>query len=302
MRSSIDDADAASNRATQFYAMLGSRSIWHEGWKAVTTHPTMAGWGNFNDDEWELYHVDVDRAEVDNLAAKHPDKLRELVNIWFREAGANGAFPLDDRSPVEILMTPRPQLASPRDRYVYYPDVAPVSEWQAANTRNRSWAIGALVDIPAPGAAGVLFALGSRFGGHALYIKDGRLHYVNNYAGAEEQMIVGSEDVPAGNELILSAAFEKTGQSAASATGTLSLYHGDAKVGEGEIRTQLGAFAIAGSGLYVGRHEGEPLTDDYPGEAPYRFSGGTINRVAVDVSGEPYVDLEREAEMLLRHE
>ena len=85
--------------------MLGSRGIWHEGWKAVTTHPCIAGWGHFYDDEWELYHTDTDRAEVHDLAAEHPDKLRELVNIWFAEAGANGAFPLDDRSAVEILMT-----------------------------------------------------------------------------------------------------------------------------------------------------------------------------------------------------
>ena len=73
--------------------MLGSRSIWHEGWKAVTTHPTIAGWGNFNDDEWELYHTDVDRSELHNLAAEQPDKLRELVNIWFAEAGRERRVP-----------------------------------------------------------------------------------------------------------------------------------------------------------------------------------------------------------------
>ena len=167
--------------------MLGSRSIWHEGWKAVTTHPTIAGWGHFNDDEWELYHTDVDRAEVHNLAAERPDKVRELVNIWFAEAGANGAFPLDDRSAVEILNTPRPQLTAPRNRYVYYPGTAPVPEWQAVNTRGRSFVIGAVVDIPAPGREGVLFAIGSRFGGHALYVKDNRLHYVNNFVGSDEQ-------------------------------------------------------------------------------------------------------------------
>jgi arylsulfatase len=75
-----------SKRTTQFYAMLGSRSIYHEGWKAVTTHPCLSGWGHFNQDEWELYHVDTDRAELNNLAAEQPDKLRELVNIWFSEA------------------------------------------------------------------------------------------------------------------------------------------------------------------------------------------------------------------------
>ena len=88
-----------ATRSTQFYSMLGSRAIWHEGWKAVTTHPTIAGWSHFNEDEWELYHTDVDRSELHNLAAEHPEKVRELVNLWFAEAGANGAFPLDDRSP-----------------------------------------------------------------------------------------------------------------------------------------------------------------------------------------------------------
>jgi formylglycine-generating enzyme required for sulfatase activity len=302
MRGSLDAAGNPSARKTQFYAMLGSRSIWHDGWKAVTTHPTLAGWGHFNDDEWELYHTEVDRAELHNLAAEYPDKLRELVNIWFSEAGANGAFPLDDRSPVEILNTPRPQLTATRTRYVYYPDTAAVSEWQAVNTRNRSFTIGALVDIPAPGAQGILFAIGARFGGHALYIKDNRLHYVNSFVGSDEQMIVGSEDVPTGEKLILSASFEKDGQEPDHATAVLSLYHGDRKVGEDRIRTQLGAFAIAGAGLYVGRQSGEPVTQDYPGESPHRFTGGTINRVAIDVSGEPYVDMEREAALMLMRE
>ena len=169
--------------------MLGSRGIWHDGWKAVTTHPTISGWSNFNDDTWELYHTDTDRAEIHDLAAEHPDKLRELVNLWFAEAGANDAFPLDDRSALEIMITPRPQLASPRDRYAYFPGTAEVPEAQAVNVRNRSFTIGALVDIPAPGAQGVLFAHGSRFGGHALYVKDNRLHYVNNFVG-----MVGAED------------------------------------------------------------------------------------------------------------
>ena len=102
MRYSFDDAAADGTRKTQFYSMLGSRGIWHEGWKAVTTHPTLAGWSNFNDDTWELYHTDVDRAELHDLSAEMPDKVRELVNLWFAEAGRNGAFPLDDRFVLEI--------------------------------------------------------------------------------------------------------------------------------------------------------------------------------------------------------
>src|SRR5947207_6345407 len=166
MRYSFDAAAAPSARKTQFYSMLGSRGIWHEGWKAVTTHPTIAGWSHFNDDEWELYHTDVDRAELHNLAAEQPDKLRELVNLWYAEAGANQAFPLDDRSALEIMITPRPVLSPPRNRYVYFPDTAEVPESQAVNVRNRSYVVGAVVNIPAAGAEGVLFAHGSRFGGH----------------------------------------------------------------------------------------------------------------------------------------
>jgi len=302
LQATIDDAKAPSPRKTQFYSMLGSRSIWHEGWKAVTTHPAISGWGHFNDDDWELYHVEVDRSEMHNLASEQPDKVREMVNLWFAEAGANIAFPLDDRSAREILNTPRPQLSEPRDRYLYYPDTAGVPEWQAVIVRGRSFVIGAVVNIPEPGAQGILFAQGSRFGGHTLYVKDNRLHYVNNYLGSVEQTVVATEDVPTGEKLLLSASFEKEAQESEACTGTLSLYHGEEKVGEGKIKTQLGAFAIAGSALYVGRHEGEPLTEDYPGEPPHRFTGGTIDRVGIDVSGEPFVNLEREAALMLMRE
>jgi arylsulfatase A-like enzyme len=303
MRYSFDDPSAPSARSTQFYSMLGSRAIWHDGWKAVTTHPTISGWSHFNDDTWELYHTDTDRSELYDLASEHPDKVRELVNLWFAEAGANGAFPLDDRTPLEVLNTPRPQLASPRDRYVYYPDTADVPEQQAVNIHNRSYTIGAQVDIPAPGAEGVIFAHGARFGGHALYVKDNRLHYVYSFVGIMEQMVVATEDLPTGEDLILSASFDKDGEDPPGvATGLLSLYYGDRKVGEGRIKNQPGYFELAGEGLCVGRDGGAAVTDDYPGQRPYRFTGGTIKRVAVDVSGQPYLDLERQAEAMLARE
>jgi arylsulfatase len=303
MRYSFDDPSAATTRRTQFYSMLGSRGIWHDGWKAITNHPTISGWSHFNDDEWELYHTDVDRSELHNLASEHPEKLRELVNLWFAEAGANGAFPLDDRSALEIFMTPRPVLSPPRNRYLYYPGTSEVPESQSVNVRNRSFAIAAQVDIPSAGAQGVLFAQGSRFGGHALYMKDNRLHYAYNFVGLMEQRIDATEDVPTGEDLLLSASFDKEGEDPPGvAGGILSLYHGDHKVGEGRIKTQPGKFSIAGEGLCVGRDGGEPVTADYPGEAPWAFTGGTIKRVAVDVSGDPFVDLEREAQSMMMRE
>jgi arylsulfatase len=303
MRGSFDDAASPTNRRTQFYSMLGSRGIWHDGWKAVTTHPTLSGWSHFNEDEWELYHTDVDRSEVHDLAAEHPEKVRELVNLWFAEAGSNGAFPLDDRSALEIFLTPRPVLTPARNRYVYYPDTAEVPESQSVNIRNRTFVIGAHVDLPGPGAQGVLMAQGSRFGGHALYVRDNRLHYANNFVGLGEQRVDATEDLPTGRDLLLSASFVKDGEDPPHvSTGILSLYYNDKLVGESRIRTQPGKFSLAGEGLTVGRDGGAAVSPDYPGASPWTFTGGTLLQVVVDVSGEPYVDLEREAQAMLMRE
>jgi arylsulfatase len=303
MRYSFDAATIPTAKKTQFYSMLGTRGIWHDGWKAVTTHPALSGWDHYEQDTWELFHTETDRSELHDLAAEYPDKIAEMVGLWFYEAGVNHAFPLDDRSALEILTTPRPQLVPPRDRYVYHPGVAEIPESVAVNIRNRSYTIAALVDLPAPGAQGVLFSHGSRFGGHALYVKDNRLHYVYNFVGIVEQRVDATKDLPIGENLILSASFSKDGEDPPGvANGTLSLYYGEEKVGEGRIKTQPGKFSIAGEGLNIGCDRGEPVTDDYPGTAPWAFTGGTLRRMVVDVSGEPYIDLEREAVAMLSRE
>ncbi|MEV7507193.1 arylsulfatase [Streptomyces sp. NPDC090085] len=303
MRYSFDAPDLPTAKSTQFYSMLGTRGIWHRGWKAVTTHPAISGWSRFPEDTWELYHTDEDRSELHDLAEQEPARLRELIGLWFYEAGVNRAFPLDDRSALEILSTPRPKVTPARNRYVYRPGGSEVPESVAVNVRNRSYSIGALVDLPGPGCSGVLFAHGGRFGGHALFVRDGRLTYVYNYLGSEVQVVTADEELPTGEKLILAASFDKDGEvSPGVATGLLSLYHGDRKVGEGRIRTQPGRFTLAGEGLTVGRDSGEPVTALYAGAPPFSFTGGTLHRVAVDVSGEPYVDLEAEAEAMLARE
>jgi arylsulfatase len=303
MRYSFDNRTIPTAKKTQFYSMLGTRGVWHDGWKVVTTHPALSGWSHFAQDTWELYHTEVDRSEVQDLAGANPEKLSEMVGTWFYEAGAHHAFPVDDRGPIELLLTPRPQLAPPRDRYVYRPSGTEVPEGVAVNVRNRSYTIGAVVDLPGRGAQGVLFSHGSRFGGHALYLKDERLHYVYSFVGIIEQQVVADRDVPTGTNLILSASFDKDGEDPPGvAVGTLSIYYGDQKVGEARIKTQPGKFSIAGEGLNVACDRGEPVSDDYPGSAPWPLTGGTVHYVGVDVSGDPYVDLEREAVAMLSRE
>ena len=156
-------------------------------------------------------------------------------------------------------------------------------------------AIRAEVEIPAGGAEGVVFAHGSRFGGHALYMKDGTLHYVYNFVGITEQKVSSSKPVPTGTST-LSAIFTKEGENPPHvANGTLAIYINDEKVGEMKMKTQPGKFSIAGEGLTIGRGSGEPVTSDWT------FTG-TVKRVVVDVSGEVSIHHEREAHAMLMRE
>jgi arylsulfatase len=191
-------------------------------------------------------------------------------------------------------------MSPPRDRYIYYPDCAEVPESAAVNIRNRSYTIAAEVNIETPEASGVLFSHGARFGGHSLYIKDGKLKYVYSFVGIFEQVIESEETVPTGKH-ILSAAFEREGQDMPT-HGKLTLYINDKAVGSAEIKTQPGNFSLVGEGLNVGKDPGEPVTDDYPGERPYAFSGGQIQQVIVDVSGDHFIDIEKEAIAMMARE
>jgi arylsulfatase A-like enzyme len=286
--------EKAPGRQTQFYSMLSTRGIYHQGWKAASVTPaTPDGWGEFATQRWELFDTETDPSECHDLAEKHPDKLAELVALWWSEAGKYNALPLESRSALDILNTERPQLSKPRDQYVYYPDCAEVPESAAVNVRNRSYGIAADVTIDTTEAGGVLFAHGCRFGGHALYIKDGKLKYDYNYVGMEDQYVESTKPIPTG-DVRLSASFEKDDSDTMPTTGTLSLYFNREKVGEGNIKTQPGKFALAGEGLNIGRDGGEPVTSDYPGDAPWAFIGGTLHKVIVNVSGEAFVDREKE--------
>jgi arylsulfatase A-like enzyme len=301
IRSTFESADVPTPKETGFFSMLGSRAIWHKGWKAVSVHPTIAGWGNFDRDRWELYDTEADRTEMHDLAQEHPAKVQELINLWFHEAGKYNGLPLLDKTAVEVLADPtRPQVAPPRDKYVYYPGAGEVPESAAVNVRNRSYSIVVEVEIESNDASGVLFSHGARFGGHSLYMKDRKLKYVYNFVGSKEQIVESTKEVPTG-KVILGASFVREGDSM-PATGTLSLFIDDEKTGEGQIMTQPGNFSLVGEGLNVGKDPGEPVTSDYSGPHPYTFTGGTIRQAIVDVSGDHFVDLELEALAMMKRE
>jgi arylsulfatase len=293
MKYSFDDAKAKTKKEVQYYTMLGTRGIWKDGWKASALHAPISGAGHFDEDVWELYHVDVDRSESKDLAKENPDKLKELIDVWFDEAKKNNVLPLDDRSAVELLTIQHPTSEPPRTRYIYYPFTSPIPEAVAVSIRGRSYKIVADVNITSD-AHGVLFAHGSRFGGHALFIKDRRLCYVYNFLGIKpEQKLVSKEELQPGKHVLgMAFAREKSGQFG-EAIGKAQLYIDDKVVAEGPLKTQAGHFTLGGDGLCVGYDSEDKVTEEY--EAPNRFTDGTILGVGVDVGDDVYLDLEKEA-------
>jgi arylsulfatase A-like enzyme len=283
----------APERETQLYSMLGMRAIYHQGWLANTLHPPISGWSNFDKDEWELYNLHADRTQSRNVAHEHSELLERMKGLWFYYAGVYKGLPLDDRTAIEIITSPRPQPSEPRDRYVYYSDTSDVPESVAVNIRRRSYTIAAGVTVESPEAEGVLFAHGGSAGGHSLYLQDRRLHYVYNWLGERIQHVTSERELEAGKRLF-TAEFQKTDDDEAtgSALGTLTLFIDMEPVGSAEIMTQPGNFALTGDGLCVGRDSASAVSPDYA--PPYPFVGGTIDRVVIDVSGEHYVDHEKE--------
>jgi len=282
--------DAPTTKKRQYYAMLGTRAIWEDGWKAVAMHVPLTGAGHFDKDVWELYHVDVDRAESKNLAKEHPEKLAALVKAWFEEAEKNLVLPLDDRSPVELTAIERPGEEEPRERYIYYPGTAAVPESVAANVRGRSFKILADVEITDPNCSGVIFAHGSRFGGHALFMKNKKLYYVYNFLGIKpEQKFISPELKPGKYTLGMEFTREKAGPNHES-VGTTKLYVNDKVVAEGAMRAQVGKFTLCGDGLCVGRDSADATSEEY--KSPGEFKGGTIKFVAVTTEKKQYLDLE----------
>ena len=128
------------------------------GWVAATVHSPISDKGHFDQDTWQLYHVDEDRAESNDLAKQHPDKLQALIKAWFEEADKNLVLPIDDRTALEQLNIERPAEEPPRERYIYYPGTAPVPEGVAVNVRGRSYKILADVEIKDASCSGVISA------------------------------------------------------------------------------------------------------------------------------------------------
>ncbi|WP_411966054.1 sulfatase-like hydrolase/transferase [Haloferax sp. YSMS24] len=307
---SLDEPDAPEQHTTQYFEMLGTRAIYNDGWRAVRPWPLGEPMTaedlsatSIEDSGWELYHIAEDFSEAHDVAAEHPEKVLELAQLWWTEAGRYDVLPLDGRG-VQRFAEWRPQPGKPRERYVYYPGTQHVPENAAVKVFNRDHSITADVTIPEGGADGVLIAHGARSGGYSLYVEDNHLRYVHNYVGIEEYEIVADDPIPEG-EVSVRMEFEATGEPDMSegkgVPATVRLYYGDDQVGEGDIPTTIPITMGLTAGLSCGKDAVSAVSDRYRDRTPFEFTGD-LTRVTVDVSGEPFVHEEAEMDQIMARE
>lgn len=255
-----------------------------------------AGWSHFDADRWELFHIEADRSQCRDLAAEHPEKLSEMVDLWFAEAAKYNGLPLSDLNMLETMTRWRPYIAGERDSYVYYPGTADVGMGAVVELRGRSFAVMAevTVDDDDVDADGVIVKHGGAHGGYVMYVQGHRLHFCYNFLGEQEQTLSSSDPLTPGQH-VLGFAFTRTGTAEGSHTpiGDGALYVDDTQVADyRDMRVHPGTFGLAAASLSVGANNGSPVTRAYA--APFPFTGGTIAQVKIDVSGAPYADLERD--------
>ncbi|MGH3011050.1 MAG: arylsulfatase, partial [Gaiellaceae bacterium] len=208
MRYSFDDPDAPTPKETQYYEMLGTRGIWHKGWKAATEHaPLPSDIGNFDRDHWQLFHVDEDRSEANDLAGQHPEKLEELEALWLEEAKRCSVLPLADLNVMDFIKLEYRAAVPPSGQYTYYPGTTEVPEQSSAGTHGRSFKILAEVELT-DDSEGVVVAQGSRFGGYTLFVKGGQLTFVYNFLGIPPEQRL-SAPVPSPGQHIVGVDFAK---------------------------------------------------------------------------------------------
>ncbi|MDX2380241.1 MAG: sulfatase-like hydrolase/transferase, partial [Acidimicrobiia bacterium] len=296
----FDDREMSSRRTTQYFEMMGHRSLYHDGWRAVCPWPgpsfTESG-GKFGDpiaketlteldaEHWELYHVDKDFAENHNIAADHRDRLIAMIGTWYVEAGKYDVLPVDGRGTARFA-EPRPELSPGRDTSTYYPHTQGVPTNAAPQLLNRPHSITADVEIPVGGAEGMIVVHGGTDGGYALFVRDGKLAWVHNYVAREYPTVASSEPIPEGRHE-LRFEFEVTGApdiaNGRGTPGIAQLYVDGSLVGAADVPVTSPLSLGLTSPLHVGEAPGAPVA---PGiVSPFTFTG-KIHSVTFDVSGD----------------
>jgi arylsulfatase len=282
---SIIDAAAPSKASPQYFEMFGHRGLWHRGWKAVAYHPPGTP---FENDKWELFHLDKDFSEVDDLAAREPERLAELIKIWWDEAEKHNVLPLDDRFGPRFAENAA-RFQGARSNFVFHAGMGHVPTDVAPDVRSRSYTIEAHVEIGDGGAEGVLIAHGDATSGYSLYIKDGLLIHDLNIGGGHEIVTSDRKISPGAHRLGVHV--ERQVRTEPPAKGSRTGFSDYTLLIDGEpagsLRTQLGFHTlISWSGLDIGRDRSSPVSHY---EAPFEFTGRLL-RVTVAMHNDQKLD------------
>jgi arylsulfatase len=298
MKYTFADAKAPTTHPTQYFEMLGNRAMVDGKWKAVTYHgrkpwENRAAW-RFDEDRWEIYDLEKDPSEchdlmqgkdLANLSDPIVKKMIDLVTLWWAEAGRYGVLPLDDRFQERLLG--RAELAAKRTKFTFYPGTIRVPEAAAPDTKNRSWALTAEVEIPDGGAEGPIVVMGGDTSGWSLYLKQGIPTFCYNFAATEHTYIRAEQKLSRGHHQIRYE-FEinpeqrsDTGKPVVYGAGGMGrIFIDGKKVAEGEI-PQTMAFAYSLDETFdIGCDKGAPVTDEYEPLADFT---GSIVQVNMDL-------------------
>ena len=287
---SFNDADAAERHDLQYFEMFANRGIYHRGWSAVTKHRTpwvMVGGAlpAFDDDVWELYDGSTDYSQAHDVAADHPELLAKLQRLWLIEATKYNVLPMDDRTSerLEPTMAGRPTLIRGTSQ-TFYPGMGRLSENSVVSIKNTSFSVTADVDVPESGAEGVLIAQGGRFGGWALYAKDGTAKFVYNVLGIHEFSTVADEPVPSGHvQIRMEFAYDGGGLAKG---GDVTLFYDDRPVGRGRVEATQPMVFSADETTDIGYESGTTVTPDYSARTS-RFTG-KIHWVRIDLGDDSH--------------
>jgi arylsulfatase A-like enzyme len=268
-------ANAPSKRETQYFEMFGNRALYHNGWIAVTPPPQppwlmgTAKMPNLNDYKWELYNIADDFSENNDLAAKNPDKLRELQGLFMDEAKKYQVLPLDN-SIIERLLVPRPSATAGRTEFTYSGELSGLPDGSAPNIIGKSYTITADVEIPPKGAEGMLNTLGGRFGGYGLYLLKGKPVFTYNLLALERFRWESPQALtPGKHTIVFDFKYDGPGM-AKGGTGVLSV---DGKeVVRKTIPHSIPALMTIDESFDVGI-DTRTSVDDKDYQPPFRFTG-----------------------------
>jgi len=287
----LADAKAAERHTVQYFEMFVNRGLYKDGWmaSAFSFEPWNPNRGAFDPDKqkWELYHIDEDFSQANDVAAQYPEKLRQLQDQWWVEAAKYKVLPLDWRGSERFNseLMGRPSLTRGRKKFTYYPGTIGVPDSASPSIINKSWTITSSLDLATNSENGMIVTHGGLEGGYGIYLRDGKPTFVYNFLGTERTTIAAKEALPKGKtELVVDFKYDGPGDAKGAAAfgkgGTITVTANGKNVAQGRLEKTIPVQISLGEGLDIGMDVGSPV--DFTYKLPFAFTG-KIEQVTIEL-------------------